>query len=68
MSNDNILKITDFGFARYVENQNTLINTMCGSPLYMAPEILARNNYNNLSDLWSVGLIIYQMLIGCFTI
>lgn len=64
VSNENILKITDFGFARYVENQNTLINTMCGSPLYMAPEILKRNNYNNLSDLWSVGLIIYQMLVG----
>lgn len=64
ISNENILKITDFGFARYVENPHTLINTMCGSPLYMAPEILSRNNYNIVSDLWSVGLIIYQMLIG----
>ena len=64
ISDDNILKITDFGFARYVENPNSLINTICGSPLYMAPEILGRNSYSIVSDLWSVGVIIYQMLFG----
>lgn len=64
ISDDNILKITDFGFARYVENPNILINTICGSPLYMAPEILGRNSYSIVSDLWSVGVIVYQMLFG----
>ena len=57
------LKITDFGLARYFQNDN-LISTICGSPMYMSPEILQKKNYNIKSDLWSVGIILYQMLYG----
>lgn len=57
------LKITDFTFAK--ENmENNLSQTMCGSPLYMAPEILNYQEYNNKTDLWSIGIIMYEMLIG----
>lgn len=63
VSNDNILKITDFGFARYAGN-NALLQTLCGSPMYMAPEIMKYKKYNNKSDLWSVGIIMYEMLFG----
>ena len=62
--NDNYeLKISDFGFARYFET-NTLVDTLCGSPLYMAPEIMKNKNYTIKSDLWSVGIILYEMLTG----
>ena len=57
------IKITDFGFARYFED-NTILNTICGSPLYMAPEIVKNRKYDFKSDLWSVGVILYEMLIG----
>ena len=57
------IKITDFGFATYY-NQNTIINTLCGSPMYMAPEIITRNGYDYKSDLWSVGIILYEMVHG----
>lgn len=57
------IKITDFGFATYY-NENTVINTLCGSPMYMAPEIITRNGYDHKSDLWSVGIILYEMLHG----
>ena len=57
------LKISDFGFARYFE-KNTLVDTLCGSPLYMAPEIMKNKNYTIKSDLWSVGIILYEMLTG----
>ena len=57
------IKLTDFGFATYY-NKNTIINTLCGSPMYMAPEIITKNGYDYKSDLWSVGIILYEMLHG----
>tara|TARA_B100001094_G_C18189482_1_gene806137 strand:+ start:3257 stop:4375 length:1119 start_codon:yes stop_codon:yes gene_type:complete len=60
ITNNNILKICDFGFAKEIKNEN-MISTMCGSPLYMAPEIIDKNQYNIKSDIWSVGIILYEM-------
>ena len=57
------VKITDFGFATYY-TKDTIINTLCGSPMYMAPEIITKNGYDYNSDLWSVGIILYEMLHG----
>ena len=57
------LKIADFGFARYIDG-DTMVETLCGTPLYMAPEIIKKQKYNEKSDLWSVGVIMYQMLFG----
>eukprot|EP00891_Asterochloris_glomerata_P007493 jgi/Astpho2/7493/e_gw1.00114.112.1_t len=58
-----VLKIADFGFARNLEPQN-LAETMCGSPLYMAPEILQFHKYDAKADLWSVGTILFELLVG----
>lgn len=55
--------ITDFGFARYFED-DCMLKTLCGSPLYMSPEILIKKSYNNKSDLWSVGIIMYELLFA----
>ena len=63
ISDTYIIKITDFGFARYF-TKDTMIETICGSPLYMAPEIMSKNCYTIKSDLWSIGIIIYEMLYG----
>ncbi len=57
------IKIADFGFARHTE-ELAMMETQCGSPLYMAPEVLAHNKYDAKADLWSVGIILYQMLFG----
>jgi len=57
------LKIADFGFARYMQQQD-LAETLCGSPLYMAPEILRFQKYDAKADLWSVGAILFEMLAG----
>jgi len=57
------LKIADFGFARYMQPLG-LAETLCGSPLYMAPEILQFQKYDAKADLWSVGTILFEMLAG----
>ena len=58
-----ILKIADFGFARFLPN-SSMAETLCGSPLYMAPEILNYQKYNAKADLWSVGTVLYEMCCG----
>ncbi|KAL8162416.1 hypothetical protein V2J09_013905 [Rumex salicifolius] len=57
------LKIGDFGFARYLTPQD-LAATLCGSPLYMAPEIIQNQKYDAKADLWSVGAILFQLVTG----
>uniref|UniRef100_A0A673A110 non-specific serine/threonine protein kinase n=1 Tax=Sphaeramia orbicularis TaxID=375764 RepID=A0A673A110_9TELE len=57
------IKIADFGFARHLQT-NTMAATLCGSPMYMAPEVIMSQNYDARADLWSIGTIIYQCLTG----
>lgn len=63
VSNDNILKLTDFGFAKH-SNAIDMNKTICGSPLYMAPEILSSSPYSTVSDLWSIGIVLFEMISG----
>ncbi|XVF55188.1 hypothetical protein PTKIN_Ptkin06aG0016800 [Pterospermum kingtungense] len=58
-----VLKIADFGFARSLQPRG-LAETLCGSPLYMAPEIMQMQKYDAKADLWSVGAILFQLVIG----
>ena len=57
------LKLADFGFARSLPT-TSLAETLCGSPLYMAPEILRYEKYGARVDLWSIGTVLYEMLVG----
>ncbi|KNC54896.1 ULK/ULK protein kinase [Thecamonas trahens ATCC 50062] len=57
------LKLADFGLARYIEEED-LAATLCGSPTYMAPEVLSGKPYSAKADLWSVGAIFFEMLTG----
>ncbi|OMP06301.1 hypothetical protein CCACVL1_01634, partial [Corchorus capsularis] len=57
------LKIGDFGFARSLRPLD-LADTLCGSPLYMAPEIIQNQKYDAKADLWSVGAILFQLVTG----
>lgn len=58
-----VLKIADFGFARFLPQQS-MAETLCGSPQWMAPEILSYKKYDATIDLWSVGCVIYEMCFG----
>eukprot|EP00573_Skeletonema_grethae_P009088 CAMPEP_0201696848 /NCGR_PEP_ID=MMETSP0578-20130828/8359_1 /ASSEMBLY_ACC=CAM_ASM_000663 /TAXON_ID=267565 /ORGANISM="Skeletonema grethea, Strain CCMP 1804" /LENGTH=1014 /DNA_ID=CAMNT_0048182879 /DNA_START=384 /DNA_END=3428 /DNA_ORIENTATION=- len=58
-----MLQIADFGFARHLTGVD-MAETMCGSPLYMAPEILSGEKYDAKADLWSVGTVLFEMISG----
>lgn len=61
---DDEVWLGDFGFCKVLQSNKQLTNTVLGSPLYMAPEILMNNFYNNKVDVWSLGIIFYEMLYG----
>ena len=55
------LKLVDFGFAKIAAGKST---TLCGSPLYMAPEMFEGKPYGRSVDWWSLGIVMYEMLHG----
>lgn len=56
-------KIADMGLAKQTSDR-LLRQTICGTPMYMAPEILLKRAYNGLADVWSLGCVLYFLLTG----
>ena len=61
--NDSFIKLADFGFAARVHRPKSLTK-QCGTPFFVAPEILTRKPYDQQSDMWSVGCIVFLLLSG----
>lgn len=57
------IKVTDFGLARFISAE-TLASTACGTPGYVAPEILSQKPYGKECDYWSIGVVLYILLCG----
>lgn len=60
---DAAVKIGDFGFAKRVHTPHSLI-TRCGTPTYVAPEILKNHPHDSSADMWSIGVILFVLLVG----
>ena len=59
---DGQVKLGDFGFCKMLEVN--MAQTMLGSPIYMAPEILKEEIYTLKADIWSLGVVLFEMLFG----
>ena len=59
--NKNTIKFIDFGLSKIITDID-LNATICGSPLYMAPELLNHEYYDSKSDIWSLGVLLYEMI------
>ncbi|KAL7056523.1 hypothetical protein AAHC03_020708 [Spirometra sp. Aus1] len=61
IDNSGYLKLTDFGFAKMVRGRTW---TLCGTPEYLAPEIILSKGYGRAVDWWAVGVLIFEMIAG----
>ncbi|CAL1386132.1 unnamed protein product [Linum trigynum] len=59
-----IVKLCDFGFARAMSQNTVVLRSIKGTPLYMAPELVREQPYNHTADLWSLGVILYELFVG----
>lgn len=63
----NQVRIIDLGFARRLDTNDTVPGnfTICGTPVYMAPEMLCKQAYSYSIDIWALGIVLHEMLFGC---
>lgn len=58
------VKLADFGFARQLSAHTLMIKSVKGTPLYMAPELFTSNTSSPSSDVWSLGVLLYELRAG----
>eukprot|EP00416_Gambierdiscus_australes_P038958 CAMPEP_0171098982 /NCGR_PEP_ID=MMETSP0766_2-20121228/50035_1 /TAXON_ID=439317 /ORGANISM="Gambierdiscus australes, Strain CAWD 149" /LENGTH=325 /DNA_ID=CAMNT_0011558475 /DNA_START=53 /DNA_END=1030 /DNA_ORIENTATION=+ len=61
INSDGYVKLTDFGFAKIIEHRTY---TLCGTPEYIAPEVLLNKGHGKPVDWWTLGILIYEMIVG----
>lgn len=59
-----LFKICDFGFSKVIKDPSVANKTCVGSPIYMAPQILDKKDYSAKCDIWSLGIIFYELIHG----
>ena len=57
-----LIKLGDFGIAKHLNNTWKKASTMIGTPYYLSPEIVLNKPYNFKSDIWSLGVLLYEMM------
>jgi serine/threonine protein kinase len=65
LDNHDQLKISDFGLSGIMQTTTVMLSTICGTPHYVAPEVLTGNYNGMIADIWSCGIILFVMISGC---
>lgn len=58
------VKLCDFGFARAMSLKTLVLTSIKGTPLYMAPELVREQPYDHMTDVWALGVILYELFVG----
>jgi NIMA (never in mitosis gene a)-related kinase len=61
ITEDKILKLSDLGISKVIDEQN---KTLCGTPYYVSPEIASGLDYDFNTDIWSLGIVVYEIITG----
>lgn len=64
LDSDGYLLLADFGLAKTLTTPDQLATSFCGTPEYLAPEIIKNVGHNHAVDWWSIGVLIYEMIVG----
>ncbi|XP_014629544.1 CBL-interacting serine/threonine-protein kinase 9 isoform X2 [Glycine max] len=65
LDSNGVLKVSDFGLSTYSQKEDELLHTACGTPNYVAPEVLNDRGYvGSTSDIWSCGVILFVLMAG----
>uniref|UniRef100_A0AAY4ECT3 non-specific serine/threonine protein kinase n=1 Tax=Denticeps clupeoides TaxID=299321 RepID=A0AAY4ECT3_9TELE len=64
LDKDGHIKITDFGLCKEGITNEATMKTFCGTPEYLAPEVLEDNDYGRAVDWWGLGVVMYEMMCG----
>ncbi|XP_025770626.1 RAC-beta serine/threonine-protein kinase [Puma concolor] len=64
LDKDGHIKITDFGLCKEGISDGATMKTFCGTPEYLAPEVLEDNDYGRAVDWWGLGVVMYEMMCG----
>lgn len=64
LATDGTVKLCDFGFARAMSHNTFVLTSIKGTPLYMAPELVQERPYTHTVDVWSLGVILYELFVG----
>lgn len=58
------IKLADFGLSKVLQSRGEIAKSFCGSPIYLSPEMVSQKGYTEASDLYGIGLVLYEMIFS----